>query len=171
MVCGERGERWITLMSPPHVSWDCRPSNINFFSIEAKNIRKKTSLLIEFLSNYASYSFVKMTPNMPIRFKHTLSVDGHGQLIRMQPMHFLSEARNWNDDWTGLTEREKRKRLQNRLHQRSWSMFTFYIFILSVEIHSKKCWDIDETVRVELTRQQGEDNASFRQTERKLFPL
>lgn len=48
-----------------------------------------------------------------------MDVDQAPPLIAVATMGQLAEAHNSEDDWTGTTSREERRRRQNRLNQRA----------------------------------------------------
>lgn len=56
--------------------------------------------------------------------------EGHHGTIPLERMTQQIEVRKQDDDWTGITDPVERRKLQNRLHQRLWSTFSFRAYLL-----------------------------------------
>jgi hypothetical protein len=74
---------------------------------------------LKFLSYHFSKSFIAiMLPPLSIRFRPALTVSEiDGKLIALQPTKL--EGSKTQNDWTSVTERVERKKIQKRLHQRN----------------------------------------------------
>lgn len=54
--------------------------------------------------------------------QHYEDAGGHIPVTTRLPL----EARDAKEDWSGLKDAAKRRKLQNRLHQRAWRMHSAY---------------------------------------------